>query len=446
MTAWLCGVESRWTMGAPSCFVTSFLRNLENELPSDTEQCPPRVLAEGLDHGDFIACMAPKPVVLLTQERDYFDVRGARQTFEEVRHIYKLLDAAENIQFFTGPGPHGYAQDAREAMYACFNRATGLNDPATKEPMLTLEEDATLQCTPRGQVAEMKSRTVNSFTADKAEALAKQRGALSAQATIDRAREWLETKIAKTDLDYRILRPRKAVGHPLPSVSTFLLAPANGPKPEDTAADVPTIVYRWYTEPNFSRPPEAAGPALLYIAHDSSDAEVRNDALVKELFTATKDAALYACDVRGVGDSRPNTCGDGAHTSSYGSDYFYSAFSLMLGDSMVAQRVQDVCRAIDFVRQHGGHREIHLVAKGFGTIPAALAALLRDEVTQVTLKNALSSYGDLAKTEVYKWPVSTLPTGVLQRLDLSDVYAALNGKQLKLIDVLGPSDKVPGKA
>ena len=27
MTTWLCGVERRWTMAAPSCFVTTFRRN-----------------------------------------------------------------------------------------------------------------------------------------------------------------------------------------------------------------------------------------------------------------------------------------------------------------------------------------------------------------------------------------------------------------------------------
>ena len=52
---------------------------------------------------------------------------------------------------FTGPGGHGYAQDAREAMYSCFNRATGLGESTTKEPPLTLEDDAALQCTKRGQ-------------------------------------------------------------------------------------------------------------------------------------------------------------------------------------------------------------------------------------------------------------------------------------------------------
>ena len=33
MTTWLCGVDQRWAMAAPSCFVTTFRRNVENELP-----------------------------------------------------------------------------------------------------------------------------------------------------------------------------------------------------------------------------------------------------------------------------------------------------------------------------------------------------------------------------------------------------------------------------
>jgi len=37
MTTWLAGVERRWTMAAPSCFVTTFRRNTENELPAAVE-------------------------------------------------------------------------------------------------------------------------------------------------------------------------------------------------------------------------------------------------------------------------------------------------------------------------------------------------------------------------------------------------------------------------
>ena len=117
MTTWLCGPDTRWTMAAPSCFVTSFRRNLENELPADTEQCPPRVLALGLDHEDFIAAMAPRPVILLGKERDFFDVRGIEAAYQRLKRLYGLLGAEENISLFVGPTTHGYTQENREPMY-----------------------------------------------------------------------------------------------------------------------------------------------------------------------------------------------------------------------------------------------------------------------------------------------------------------------------------------
>ena len=87
MTTWLCGVDPRWTMAAPSCFVTTFGRNLENELPADTEQCPPRAISLGLDHTDFLAALGPKPIILLAQERDYFDVRGTLEAYARLETL-----------------------------------------------------------------------------------------------------------------------------------------------------------------------------------------------------------------------------------------------------------------------------------------------------------------------------------------------------------------------
>ena len=125
MTTWLCGVEDRWTMAAPSCFVTEFRRNMENELGADMEQCPPRALALGLDHEDFLAALAPKPIIILAKEKDYFDARGNEAAYHRLRSLYRLLGAEENIAYFVGPTYHGYSQENREAMYRWFNRCTG---------------------------------------------------------------------------------------------------------------------------------------------------------------------------------------------------------------------------------------------------------------------------------------------------------------------------------
>ncbi|HID23391.1 MAG TPA: hypothetical protein EYP14_13475, partial [Planctomycetaceae bacterium] len=163
MTTWLCGVEQRWSMAAPSCFVTSFVRNLENELPADIEQCPPKALALGLDHEDFLAALAPKPVILLAKEKDYFDVRGTEAAYQRLKRLYRLLGAEDHIALFVGPTYHGYSKENREAMYRWFNRATGASQAET-EPPLVIEKDETLWCAPRGQVCQLRSRSVFSFT------------------------------------------------------------------------------------------------------------------------------------------------------------------------------------------------------------------------------------------------------------------------------------------
>ncbi|HJT77963.1 MAG TPA: prolyl oligopeptidase family serine peptidase, partial [Gemmataceae bacterium] len=140
LTTWLCGLDRRWAFAAPGCFVTTFRRNLENELPADTEQCPPGALARHLDHADFLAAMAPKPVLILGKEKDFFDARGAEEAFARLRHLYRLLGAGDNVGLFVGPRQHGYSQENREAMYQWFNRAIGAAGEV-KEPKLVIEKD-----------------------------------------------------------------------------------------------------------------------------------------------------------------------------------------------------------------------------------------------------------------------------------------------------------------
>ena len=69
-------------MAAPSCFVTIFLHNLENELPADSEQYPPGVISSRLDMADFIIARAPSPALLLGQRYDFFGRPCPQQAFD----------------------------------------------------------------------------------------------------------------------------------------------------------------------------------------------------------------------------------------------------------------------------------------------------------------------------------------------------------------------------
>lgn len=428
LTTWLCGMEQRWTMAAPSCFVTTFRRNLENELPQDTEQCPPRVLALGLDHEDFLAALAPKPVLILAQEQDYFDVRGAEETCTRLKRLYGLLGAEEQVALFVGPTYHGYSRENREAMYGWFNRATKIADTKT-EPALVIEKDETLWCTPRGQVVDLKSRTVHSFTSSQADVLASRRQPLAGPPLRTAVTELLKLPPRVGVADYRILRPLPSRKYPRKHCVSYAI---------ETEPNIQTLVQRLSDVAWLSRPPRGVPRAVLYVAHLSSDAELRDEPLVAQLLTEEPQAAFYACDVRGTGESRPNTCGQNQFLQPYGSEFFYAAHAIMLDYPLLGQKTHDVLRVLDWLASVG-HTEIHLAGKGWGALSATFAAVLHERVVQVTLKNGLTSYTEVAKADRYRWPLATLLPGVLQKLDLPDCYRALQPKQLRQLEPWGAS-------
>lgn len=428
LTTWLCGLDPRWTMAAPSCFVTTFRRNMENEQSADPEQFPSKALALGLDHSDMLAALAPKPLLILAKEKDYFDVRGTAETYARLKRLYSLLGAEKNVGFFVGEGHHGFSQDNREAMYRWFNRAAGVSWDGG-EPALVVEKDEDLWCTPNGRVAELKSRPVFSYINQAARQLAEKRRPLPQDELLRTVVEVLKLPDRRGEPDYRILRPLAERGYPKKHCMTYAVR---------TEPGIHALVHLLLDEVHYSRPPQGVPRAVLYVAHQSSDAELRGEPLVAEVIRAEPESALYACDVRGIGDSRADTCGVGQFWGERGADYFYAFFSLMLDSPYVGQKTLDVLRVLDWLAAQG-HRQVHLVGKGWGALPATFAALLSPLVVQVTLNSALTSYGELAaQAETRPWPLSTLVPGVLQHFDLPDCYRALAVKNLRQLEPWEP--------
>lgn len=428
-TTWLCGLDSRWTMAAPACFVTSFLRNLENELPADTEQCPPRALALGLDHADFLAALAPKPTLILAQEKDFFDARGAESAHARLKRLYGQLGQPDMTQFHLGSEYHGYSQGNREAMVRFFAAVTG-GQAAASEPKLTIEKDETLQCASEGQVGLMGSKTVAAFTRERSQALARSRPQLSSDQLRAAIKQVLKLPELGATPDYRILRHVGNRQYPLKSYCTYAV---------ETEPGIQALVTRLSAEQLMSRPPRGQRRAVLYVAHRSSDAELRDEALIGKVLEAEPDSAFYACDVRGIGESQPDVCGADQFLRPYGSDYFHAAHGLMLDRPYLGQKTLDVIRVVQWLSAQG-HEEIHLVGRGWGALPATFAAVLCDEVGQVTLKNCLSSFAEVAETEDYRWPYAIMLPGVLEHFDLPDCKKVLADKQLRDLQPWGAQD------
>jgi pimeloyl-ACP methyl ester carboxylesterase len=204
----------------------------------------------------------------------------------------------------------------------------------------------------------------------------------------------------------------------------------------ETEPGVFALVVRLHDEALMSRPPRGTKRAILYVSHHSADAELRAEPWIAELIQSEPGSAFYACDVRGIGESQPDTCGPRSFLTPYGSDYFYAIHSIMLDRPYAGQKTHDILRVLDWLAAQG-HEEVHLAGNGWGAIPATFAALLADPVKQVTLKHALTSYSDVAESEEYNWPLSSFVPGVLERFDLPDCYRALAAKQLRQIEPWG---------
>ncbi len=424
LTTWLSALDDRFTMAAPCCFVTTFRRNLENELPADTEQCPPGVLAAGLDHADFLAAAAPRPLILLGKKSDFFDPRGTAEAFRRLQRLYRLLGAEDRIQMAITPGVHAYAQDSRVEMYRWFNRWTKISD-AQEEPRLQIEPEATLHCTARGQVSTLHSRPVFSFTRaaaeERTERTKRTKGSSPLVPALTAA---LKLPPRSGTPDFRVLRPLSKRNYPLPVASVCAV---------ETEPGIQALLYRLSSEAHGGQPAPGPPAAILYVAHQSSDAELREEPLVRELVAGAPGVPFYACDVRGIGESRPDTGNLGSFLDPYGSDYFYAIHALMLDRPYVGQRTHDLLAVLDLMGSFG-HEQVHLVGRGWGALPATFAALFSERVTRVTLKNALTSYRDVATTERYTWPLSSFIPDVLGRFDLPDCYRALASKKLRQID------------
>ena len=404
MTTFVNALEDRFTVAAPSCYVTTWQHEVENELPADMEQMPPGMLEQGLDMSDFIIARAPRPALLLGQKDDFFDPRGTKEAWEDARHIYKLLGAESSVQYFIGPHPHGYSQPNREAMYKFFAaHVQGQKKAPVEDPSLTPFAEKETWCTPKGEVEYLKgNRRLRDLLGDLTDEIVASRKKRSAKALKAELLEIL--RVGKISVPvYRKLRHNKHaedLWH-----SRFGL---------ETEEGRVMSVLKCYDKPVHNFIPDD-GNAVLYIPHLSADSEIGK---VK----CAKDDHLLALDVRGIGEVMPSGC-DFYSREFFGQylfDYHYASLGYMYDRPYLGGKVRDILCAVKLLRECG-IKKITLAADGQGTVPALLAALLCDTELELRLTHAPESWESMVRKPITRWPFSLMLPGILKLTDLDEL-------------------------
>lgn len=424
MTTWLWAIEDRFTMAAPGCFVTTFLHNLENELPADSEQCPPGVLGAGLELADFLIAAAPKPIILLGQTYDFFDRRGLREAYEDLRRFYAILGAPEgNLGLYLGPQGHGYSAHNQTAMVGFFARHADL--PFVPVEQVEPLDEQRLYATPQGQVLPAGATSISELIAARARELEARRAPLDATTLRAELQRLLALPPERAVPHYRNLRPARQEGQ------------VYGRYAVETEGNVRAILWKRLARPEYAHSLDVESEVHLYLPHISSEADLAEDALALSL---QESPPLYALDVRGLGESMPEEPTPGFFQP-YGMDYMFHAYGLMLGQSYLGRRVYDLLRVIDLLA-HEGAASIHLYGRGQGALLALLAALFHDQVASLTLKNAPHSWIEWTQTPLVTWPAANSIHGVLEVCDLPDclrvVEERLSSDRVRVIEPWGP--------
>ncbi|MCZ7649362.1 MAG: prolyl oligopeptidase family serine peptidase [Planctomycetota bacterium] len=432
MTSWLWAAEPRFTMAAPSCFITSFASNLENEMPADNEQYPPGVIGAGLEEIDLLIARAPKPLLLLGQHLDFFDRRGLKEGYAELRRFYELLGApASHHGLFFGPDGHGYTWHNQHDMVRFFHRhAYGRGKPPQVPDAELPDLGEKLLATPKGNTIAAGATPIYARIAELAraqDAARRNKGAPGAKALAKTVRRTLDldgeagTRAGrKRPPHFRALRP---------ALYGAVRAACFAVETESPERDADARLRAFLFQPRATQGHtlDLEPRAALWLPHISAEAELNDPRLAGALL---KRGGLLALDARGLGMSMP---AEGDFFHGYGMDYLHHGHGLLLGRSYLGRRVHDVLRVLDLLASEGVE-ELELFGRGQGALLAAYAALLcPDLVTRVTLRHAPISYLEWATAPLVGWPAANMPRGVLKRFDLPAVYRALRGR-LNLVE------------
>lgn len=419
-TTQVTALDPRITMAAPDCYITSWLCNLENELPADAEQNPPRALAFGLEEADLLLAFAPRPTMILAEENCYFDLRGARRAHAEMKKIHTLLGSPDTTEISVGHLDHGFHKHAREAMYGFFAKHAGLDVPCQELPMEEIPE-AQLNAA-EGEVVPFGSKKIFGFTQARARELGAKRATLDRAGLQETVRSLLSIAMPDTPPHYRYLR--RSGGQNAATGKGYQFAVESEP-------DIQVILTMFGDSEDQCRRPR--GPVSLFVGHLSSEEDCA--ALPWLQRRLGEGQRILAADLRGTGQSFPASCGSSNLLEPYGSDYLYASFGSMMGESYLGRRVHDLLQTINFLVDGGA--DVHLIGRGVGSVPVALAALLHPAELTCELVHYLPSYQLLIDNPLHNWPLSCFIENCLGTFDLPDVYAAL-GDRLKKCDPWGP--------
>lgn len=411
-TSYLMALDERIGCAAPSCFLTSIERLLATFGPQDSEQHLFGQLASGPNHADFIMMRAPSPVLLCTATRDFFDIRGAWETFRAAKRLDTRLGLPERVDILEADAVHGYGVEHRQGAARWMLRWLAAEDRPIIEPEIDLLSKDEYQCLADGRVMKLPAaRSVYDLNEDCENALATRRSA--AWTTGNRA-ELL-------DGVRRLAGIRRLAELPCPKVETL----GRQSRGDVRIEKLVLRPERGIALPAFLFEGPKPGPVVLYVHDRGKAADAGDDGPIERL--VRQGNRVLAVDLRGLGQTAAEI-----KNETYYPEYQDAYIAYLLGRSYVAMRTEDLLVTARYAAERWGDGRpapVRLIAIGNVGIAALHAAALEPEqFERVCVSKSLVSWANVIHHRLNRQLVPWVIHGALTHYDLPDLAAVLGCK------------------
>jgi dienelactone hydrolase len=435
-TMLLAAVDDRLAVAAPCCANSENVAAREFIPPGATDDAEQDFVGSGLfgfDRWDLLYPLAPKPLLVLVSAHDFAGtyspnyIRNGVEEFQRLRTIYERMGAADKIDWQETLLPHSVSYGLRLHTYNWLRRwLQGETKPLLEEPETSPLSDRDILVTEQGNVNIAYNGTKPGDLARKA-----------AAASMQPPGSILEQKLRPAK-PAKGLRPKRLGTTPYPRVTIEAVEVQSAEK-----VYVPIWIYR-------PRKPSAASSAkVVLLLNPAGRQGWREGEFAEKLAEAGNIVCLT--DIRGVGEMAPELSGGSSrYARNHSTEQHYAWGSLVLGESLLSQRVNDILAVTEAVLNHTGAKSLSIGARGILTTAALCAATFDSRIQHLLLSGGLVSFNSILQAEEFVAGGYFLPAnevgqdvfgsfipGILKHTDLPQIAASIAPRSIVLAGAMG---------
>lgn len=421
-SALLMMTDPRVAAAAPGTFLTSRRANMYAGNAQDSEQIWPGFTASGLDHEDILIAMAPRPVLVLAAEYDFFPIEGTRSTVERTKRFWEMLGCGDRIDLFEDASVHRYTANMARAAAQFFSRHFGGETRTPSDGDIRPVPPPQLWCTASGQVLadERRSRIVHDENCARADVLSARRRELDAEQRRRAAVAWLTERVFQQRLPCELNPRLHADAGYLDELSYYSAI-------WQSQEHLFSHAYM-FRDARYAR---GRLPVTIAIWEGGTTRLEAHIDWIRASCHAGR--SVMVLDVCGSGKLLPHPVKGGEPVAKYEIVHKLNDDLIWMGDSLTAMRTYDVIRAVDALSVLPAVDESDVAVYGHGRqgLYGKLAVAIDGRISHLTWEQGFSSVTDWVKSKYYneRDAISTVIPGMLSVFDLEDLAAPWNGRE-----------------